>query len=214
MATTGKFITMEGGEGAGKTTQCARLAAYLEGKDIEVTITREPGGTPGALALRELLVTGDGDRWDPVSEALLMYAARRDHVERLIKPALAKGQWVLCDRFSDSTMAYQGYAKALGRDWVSALDGLAMDGFKPDLTLLLDMPSDMGLGRAAVRGGPDRFEKLGARFHEDLRSAFLDIAKREPERIVVLDATGSQDAVAERIEKTVTRHLLDEFFDE
>lgn len=214
MPPRGKFITLEGGEGAGKSTQCVRLADYLGGKGLSVTLTREPGGTPGALALREMVVTGAGDRWDPVSEALLMYAARRDHVERLIRPALEQGKWVICDRFSDSTMAYQGYAKKLGRDWIAALDQLTLDGFEPDLTLLLDMPADMGLGRAAVRGGPDRFEKLGGDFHETLRAAFQDIAKRAPDRVVTIDATGSQDTVAERIEGAVQRHLLDDALEE
>ena len=177
----GKFISVEGGEGAGKSTQCALLADYLRERGLDVVITREPGGAPGAQAIRELVVSGAGDRWDPVSEALLMYAARRDHVTRLIEPALAAGSWVICDRFSDSTMAYQGYTKALGRDWVETLDALVLDGFRPDLTLLLDIDASTGLGRAAARGGPDRFEELGLDFHSALRDAFLDIEHKEPD---------------------------------
>ena len=199
MRGTGRFITLEGGEGAGKTTQLRRLAEALTALGVTVETTREPGGTDGADAIRDLVVNGDGDRWDSVSEALLMYTARRDHVERRIKPALAAGHWVICDRFSDSTMAYQGYARGLGRDWVSDLDRLVLGGFKPDLTLIFDLPVEEGLVRASARGGPDRFEKLGADFHQSLRDAFLDIADRDPARVAVVDATGTPDAVTDRL---------------
>ncbi|WP_421878944.1 dTMP kinase [Pacificispira sp.] len=203
MAPRGRFITFEGGEGTGKTTQVGRLADCLAQSGIECVVTREPGGTDGAQAIRELVVSGAGDRWGPVSEALLMYAARRDHVDRVIKPSLASGKWVLCDRFSDSTLAYQGYARGLGAAWVRELDRLSLDGFKPDLTLLLDLPVSEGLLRASARGGPDRFELLGHQFHEDLRRAFLDIAATDPDRVVTLSAEGSVDAVAERVKDTV-----------
>ncbi|MDW3207560.1 MAG: dTMP kinase [Alphaproteobacteria bacterium] len=203
MAEVGRFITFEGGEGSGKSTQCARLAEFLTQAGIETVVTREPGGTEGAQAIRDLVVSGAGDRWGPVSEALLMYAARRDHVDRVIKPALSNGKWVICDRFSDSTLAYQGYGRELGADWIAQLDRLSLDGFKPDLTLLLDMPVSTGLARAAERGGPDRFEKLGSTFHESLRQAFLSIASREPDRIVTVSAEGSMNAVSERIQAVV-----------
>lgn len=199
MAARGRFITLEGGEGAGKSTQCGRLAHYLESRGHTVVMTREPGGTDGAQAIRDLVVTGNADRWDPVCEALLMNAARRDHVARLIEPTLAAGDWVICDRFSDSTMAYQGYAHALGRDWIERLDALTLNGFAPDLTLVLDLPVGVGLERANDRGGPDRFEKLGLAFHEALRAAFLDIAARDPGRVKVIDALGTPDVVARRI---------------
>ena len=206
-ARRGRFITLEGGEGAGKTTQIQRLADTLRAAGIEVMTTREPGGTPGADALRSLVVTGDGDRWDSVSEALLMYTARRDHVLRRIRPALAAGTWVICDRFSDSTMAYQGYARGLGRDWVERLDALVLDGFKPDLSLFFDMPVAEGLKRAGTRGGPDRFEKLGIDFHETLRKAFLDIAAREPDRIAVIDALGTPETVTARLMDVVMQRF-------
>jgi dTMP kinase len=199
----GRFITLEGGEGAGKSTQCDRLAAHLEERGLSVITTREPGGTDGAQAIRDLVVTGGADRWDPISEALMMYAARKDHVSRRIEPALAAGGWVVCDRFSDSTMAYQGYAHGLGRDWMERLDVLTLAGFAPDLTLILDLPVEIGLARAKARGGPDRFEKLGLEFHKTLRAAFLDIAARDPLRVKVVDATGPEDVVSARLRETV-----------
>ena len=195
----GAFITFEGGEGVGKSTQVKRLSAFLSEKGIPTLLTREPGGTEGANAIRELVVTGAGDRWSASAEALLMYAARIDHVEKVIKPALARGEWVICDRFSDSTLAYQGYGKALGPEFIRRLDRLTLDGFRPDLTLLLDLPPDVGLTRAAARGGPDRFEKMGLAFHLQLRDAFLDIARHARDRIRVVDATGDEDAVAAAI---------------
>ena len=199
----GKFISLEGGEGAGKSTQCELLVSHLRKRGLEVIQTREPGGTPGAQAIRELVVSGAGDRWNPISEALLMYAARRDHVTRLIEPALASGAWVVCDRFTDSTMAYQGYTKSLGRDWVETLDALVLDAFRPDLTLLLDIDANTGLMRAGSRGG-----KLGLDFHVALREAFLDIARLEPDRIAVIQADQTVDAIARDIEIAVSHRLL------
>jgi len=137
----------------------------------------------------------------------LLYAARRDHVERRIKPSLAGGTWVLCDRFSDSTMAYQGYAHGLGREWVSNLDTFALQGFRPDFTIVLDLPVEIGLERAAARGGPDRFEKLGTEFHAALREGFLEIARRDPGRVTVIDA----DAPADDIEEAVFRAVAAKF---
>ena len=200
---TGRFITLEGGEGAGKSTQCARLVQHRESTGIAAEKTREPGGSPGAEDVRALIVEGDPDRWDATTEALLIYAARRDHLRRRIEPALASGRWVVCDRFSDSTMAYQGIAGGLGRDWIARLDALAIDGRKPELTLVLDLPAADGLARAARRGGADRFERHGTAFHERLRTAFLEIAAAAPERCRIIDAGRDPDAVAADIWETV-----------
>lgn len=197
----GRFITLEGGEGAGKSTQVKRLAAKLAERGVDVVQTREPGGTPGAEAIRNLLVTGDPDRWDAMTETLLHYAARRAHVEKTVKPALARGAWVISDRFADSTMAYQGYGGAVGRDTVAALHELVLGDFAPDLTLVLDLPVEIGLQRAKARmqgqaTAEDRYERMGTAFHEALRKAFHDIAAREPQRCHVIDASGDVDAVA------------------
>lgn len=194
--TRGRFITFEGGEGAGKSTQAARLAERLGARGLEVVRTREPGGTPGAEALRGLLVDGPADRWSPLAEALMMNAARSDHLDRVIRPALARGAWVICDRFADSTRAYQGAAGGLAAEAVERLETLVVDGTKPDLTLVFDLPVEVGLARAGVReGGAARFESKGADFHARLREAFLAIAAREPDRCAVIDAAGSPDQV-------------------
>ncbi len=195
----GRLITFEGGEGAGKSTQIKRLGEALEATGKPVTVTREPGGSPGAEAIRALIVSGETDRWDPVAEALLILAARRDHVERLIKPALAQGHWVLCDRFTDSTAAYQGAGHGLGRDWVARLTREVLGDFTPDLTVILDLPVAEGLRRAGHRGGDDRFERMGSAFHETLRAAFREIAAEEPQRCVLIDASADIDAVAARV---------------
>jgi dTMP kinase len=192
----GLFITIEGGEGGGKSTLRAGLADALRAEGRTVVETREPGGTPGAEALRALLVTGESARWTALSEAYLVNAARTDHLERVIRPALGAGAIVLCDRFNDSTMAYQGYAGGLGRDAIEALDALTIGATRPDLTFILDVPPQDGLARAAARrDGEARFEGKAVAFHEALRAAFLDIAAREPERCRVLDARQPADAV-------------------
>jgi len=193
----GKFLTLEGGEGAGKTTLIRALEAWLKDRGIEVVITREPGGTPGAEQLRDILLKGATDRWSPVTEALLMYAARVDHVERLIEPALARGAWVISDRFADSTMAYQGTAGGVPVARIRQIHAAALGDFNPDLTLILDLDPRTGLERTVTRGeDATRFERFDADFHARLRQAFLDIAKAEPERCSVLDAGESPDAVA------------------
>lgn len=193
----GRFITLEGGEGAGKSTQIKRLAARLAACGIETLATREPGGTPGAEAIRGLLVTGDTGRWEPTTETLLHYAARAEHVRKTVQPALGRGAWVVSDRFADSTMAYQGYAGQVGRAAVESLHHWVLGDFKPDLTLILDLPVEVGLRRAGGRGGAeDRYERMGLVFHEALRAAFLDIAQREPQRCHVVDASPGPDAVA------------------
>jgi dTMP kinase len=193
--TQGRFITFEGGEGAGKSTQLRRLAARL-GEAREVVATREPGGSPGAESIRDLLVRGDADRWSPVTETLLMYAARRDHIERVIAPALARGAWVVCDRFADSTRAYQGAGGGADPALIAALEAQVLGDVRPDLTLILDLPVDQGLARADGRGDAEtRFESKGLAFHGRLRQAFLEIARAEPKRCAVIDATLPPDEV-------------------
>lgn len=202
--TRGKFITLEGGEGTGKSTQIARLAERLRPLVGEVVVTREPGGSPGAEAIRALLVNGPAEKWSAQTETLLMYAARRDHIERVIEPALSRGAWVICDRFADSTRAYQGAAGGADPAMIRALEDHVLGGLSPDLTLVLDLPVDAGLARAQARGeGEGRFESKGRAFHEALRQAFLDIAAREPERCRVVDAQGRVEDVAGRIAEAV-----------
>lgn len=206
--TTGSFITFEGGEGAGKSTQIKRLAARLEALSIPVTLTREPGGSPGAEEIRTLLVTGEGDRWSGLSESLLHFAARADHLERLIKPARLRGDWVLCDRFADSTLAYQGGGHGLNGAAIQTLYDLVVGEQGPELTLILDLPVEAGLARAASRGeGEDRYEKMGLAFHERLRAAFLEIACQNPQRCVVIDATFDIDTVEDTIWTAVSKRF-------
>jgi len=205
--TQGRFITFEGGEGAGKSTQLRRLAARLA-PGREVVATREPGGSPGAESIRDLLVNGAADRWSPVTETLLMYAARRDHVERVITPALARGAWVVCDRFADSTRAYQGAAGGTDPLLISSLETYVLAGVRPDLTLILDLPTEAGLARAGGRGDAEsRFESKGLAFHERLRAAFLDIARAEPDRCAVIDAAQDEDTVAAAVWEAVGARL-------
>lgn len=196
----GRFITLEGGEGTGKSTQARRLAAHLRARGHEVVETREPGGSPGAEAVRHVLLSGAAQPFGPAAEALLFAAARADHMDTLIAPALAAGRMVICDRFIDSTRVYQG---ALGRVDAPLLEGLeavSTSGLRPDLTLVLDVPPAVGLARAAARGqGSDRFEKEGPAYHAAVREAFLALAQAEPERCVLVDATGAEDEVAGRI---------------
>lgn len=203
----GFFITIEGGEGTGKSTQVKRLAARLAERG-EVVTTREPGGSPGAEAIRALLVNGEVDRWSAQTETLLMYAARRDHIERVIEPALSRGAFVVSDRFHDSTRAYQGAAGGADPALIKALEDHVVGSMVPDLTLVLDLSVEQGLARAAGRGGGEaRFEAKGPEFHERLRSAFLEIAVREPDRCAVVDASGHPDAVAQAVWKVVGERL-------
>jgi len=205
--TRGLFISFEGGEGAGKSTQIRRLAERLAADGVEVVLTREPGGSPGGEAIRELLVNGAADRWSPVTETLLMYAARRDHIERVIRPALDRGAVVLCDRFADSTRAYQGAGGDAPPSLIAALEDHVLGGVIPNLTLILDLPAEVGLARAAARGGAARFESKGLDFHERLRAAYLAIARREPERCVVIDADAAPDAVAAAVARVIAQRL-------
>jgi dTMP kinase len=196
-----RFIVFEGGEGAGKSTQVKRLAEALRGAGHAVTTTREPGGAPGAEAVRQLLVDGETARWSPVAEALLINAARADHLERTIRPALARGDWVICDRFADSTMAYQGYGMGLDRAWLEDLRQRVVGEDEPGLTLVFDLPVEIGLSRAVAS---QRYERMGRDFHERLRTAFQEIAQaRDGRHRVVIDAGGSPDDVARDVLSTV-----------
>ncbi len=195
----GRFITFEGGEGSGKSVQARRLAERLRAKGLAVTLTREPGGAPGAEDIRKLLLTGDPKRWTPLSEALLFSAARADHVARLIRPRLAAGDWVVSDRFADSTLAYQGYAQGLGSAVVESLAALVLDGQKPDLTLILDVEVETGLARARKRGEETRYERFDRTFHTRLREAYRSIAKAEPQRCIVIDGMPAEEQVADAV---------------
>lgn len=195
MAQSPRFITLEGGEGAGKSTQARRLAAALRAAGLDTVETREPGGSPGAEEIRRVLTTGEAARWSPMAETLLHFAARADHIGRTIRPALASGRWVLCDRFADSTMAYQGYGHGIDRGFIAMLTAAVLGDLKPDLTLVLDLPAEQGLARAGKRAGrEDRYEKMGRAFHEALRKGYLAIAAKEPQRCVVIDASGDEAA--------------------
>jgi dTMP kinase len=207
----GRFITFEGGEGAGKSTQVGRLAAALALAGLSVVSTREPGGSPGAEEIRRLLIQGEVGRWDPITELLLHFAARRDHVERTIRPALEAGKWVVSDRFADSTLAYQGYGLGLGRRAVERVRKAAIGDFAPDLTFILDLPAAAGLARAGRRdaktGVQNRYERMDESFHQRLCDAYRDIARREPERCVLIDATASPEAVQAAIFVQVSRRF-------
>jgi len=209
MQRRGHFISFEGGEGAGKSTQARLLKAALEGRGHRVTLTREPGGSPGAEEIRKLLVEGEPERWTPLSETLLFLAARVDHVARVIEPALAKGDWVISDRFSDSTYVYQGVARGVGVDTVDGLQKAALGEFAPDLTLVLDLDPREGLKRAGARGGAheNRFERFDDAFHTRLRKAFRDIAAANPKRCVLIDAGRAAEDIAADVWRAVEKRL-------
>lgn len=202
-----RFITLEGGEGAGKSTQARALASRLIELGHRVTLTREPGGSPGAESIRTLLVNGETSRWTPLAETLLHFAAREDHLTHTIRPALARGEWVICDRFIDSTFAYQGAAQGLDTEIIVALSKMVIRDDMPSLTLMLDLPVATGLARADQRGGENRYERMGTKFHETLRKSFLAIANSAPERCVIIDATQTADEVARQIWHSVTSRL-------
>jgi dTMP kinase len=209
----GRFITLEGGEGAGKSTQLRRLAARLRGCGLSVVETREPGGSPHAEALREVILSGRAKAMGPGGEALLFAAARMDHLDARIRPALTRGEWVLSDRFSDSTRAYQGALGALPGDLLDALERVTLDGARPDLTLILDLPAELGMARADARRGAgqaDRFESEGIDSHRKLRAAFLDIARADPARCVVIDASASPEMVEAAIWAAVSGRFGDQ----
>ena len=206
--TRGLFITLEGGEGSGKTTQIGLLAEAMNKAGYPSILTREPGGTDSAEKIRELLVTGAADRWDAISETLLFQAARVEHVQRLILPALTAGKSVICDRFLDSTRVYQGIGKGLSSEWVKRLHAMTLGNLQPDLTLMLDIAVETGMKRAAARKGNEtRFEGMATAFHESVRQGFLDIAKAEPGRCVVVNAAQSVEAVHQTIWGAVEARL-------
>lgn len=201
----GRFVTLEGGEGAGKSTQLKRLAAELRGRGLEVIETREPGGSPGAETIRQLLLQGDEDKWTAGAEALLFAAARGDHVAKTVKPALARGAWVLCDRFLDSSLAYQGCAGGLGLEAIRALHSVGSEGFMPDRTLLLRLPSEEAALRARQRDG-DSSDRIGGRdpaYHQKVTTAFDHLAGEDPRRFRTIDADAGPDEVTSRLLKAL-----------
>ncbi|EJK81821.1 dTMP kinase [Rhizobium sp. AP16] len=208
---TGLFVSFEGGEGAGKSTQIRRLAAWLRELGHDVLVTREPGGSLGAEAVRHVLLSGAAEMFGTRMEAILFAAARNDHVEEIIRPALARGTIVLCDRFMDSSRVYQGITGNLEPDFIEALQRVAVNGVVPDCTLILDIPAELGLERARKRASadaaPDRFEKEELQTHEKRREAFLDIAARDPDRCHVVDAQRGEDVIADEIAAIIEKRL-------
>lgn len=200
-AARGVFITFEGGEGTGKSTQLRRLAERLRTAGAEVVTTREPGGSPGAEAVRHVLLAGGAQPLGPLAEAVLFAAARADHVDVTIRPALERGAIVISDRFADSTRVYQGVLGNVDARMIRLLERVALAGVSPDLTIVLDLPAEQGLARARARSGgsADRFEAEGAAFHRHLREAFVELAEGEPDRCVLVDASGTVDDVAARV---------------
>lgn len=206
----GQFITFEGGEGSGKTTQAELLSKSLNSAGIETLLTREPGGTFGAEAIRDLVLQGTADRWSGLTELLLMYAARLDHVEKLIEPALARGAWVISDRFADSSMAYQGYARGLGKERVEAVHKAVLDGFVPDMTILFDIDPVMAMKRVETRGDEiSRFDAESMDFHNTIRDAFLEIAENNAERFMTVDANKPIEAVNTQILAAIVKKYPD-----
>lgn len=206
--TRGKFITIEGGEGVGKSTQIVALRDLLAARGIEVVFTREPGGTRRAERIRELLLETSDETMPGICELLLMFAARSTHIENVIRPALERGAWVVCDRFTDATYAYQGGGRGLPREHIAALEELVQRDLQPDLTLLLDAPLEISSARASARnaaaGSSDRFEREQREFFERVRETYLDRARIEPNRFVLIDAAASVDAVTQSV-----RHALE-----
>lgn len=206
----GKFITFEGGEGTGKSTQAAALAEHLRSLGLAVLLTREPGGSPGAEIIRHVLLSGAAKPLGPEAEALLFAAARDDHIQCTILPALKAGTWVVCDRFADSTRVYQGVLGEVDERLITALERVCVGDLRPDLTFVLDVPVALGLKRAAGRRGPqkaDRFEAENFDFHQKLRKAYLALAATEPKRFVVIDASAPKKMVAKRIWQAVSRRF-------
>ena len=207
----GKFISFEGGEGSGKSTQIKLLAERLTAAKLRAIVTREPGGSPGAEVIRHVVLSGMGKLLGPDAETLLFAAARDDHVRTVIQPALSQGTWVLCDRFSDSTRAYQGRLGNVSPSVLNAMQRVTIGDLKPDLTIILDVPVEIGLKRAAARrgdGAADRFESEDIKFHQDLRDAYRQIAAEDPDRCVLIDATASPDAVAAQVWTALRDHLF------
>ena len=207
----GKFISFEGGEGCGKSTQIKKLAERLDAAKLRAIVTREPGGSPGAEIIRHVVLSGMGKLLGPEAETLLFAAARDDHVHTLIQPALSQGLWVLCDRFSDSTRVYQGRLGQVPPGVLNAMQRVTIGDLKPDLTIILDIPVEIGLQRAAVRrgnGAPDRFEGEDIKFHQGLRDAYKQIAAEDPQRCELIDANADADTVAARVWTALRNHLF------
>lgn len=207
----GRFITFEGGEGSGKSTQIRLLAERLDAEKLRVVVTREPGGSPGAEIIRHLVLSGMGKLLGPEAETMLFAAARDDHVQTVISPALAQGMWVLCDRFADSTRAYQGKVGQVDTRLLDGLERVTIGDLKPDLTIILDLPVETGIKRASARRGadaPDRFESEQVDFHQKLREAYREIALNEPQRCMLIDAAGTPEEVAEKVWAAVQGRLL------
>lgn len=207
---TGRFVSFEGGEGAGKSTQARLLSEALTARGIEAVVTREPGGTPGAEAIRSLLLSTEGEGWAPRAEALLFAAARSDHVERLIRPALTRGAWVVCDRFIDSSRAYQGGGGGLSDVDILALHHIGSAGMLPDRTIFLTLAPDEAAARLAIRDG-DKADRIGGRepaYHERVDAAFRRFAEQEPGRFAVVDASGDAQAVHARVLAALTKLLV------
>jgi len=204
----GRFVTLEGLEGSGKSTQIALLRERLAQRGIHAVVTREPGGTPLAERLRDIVLHAGEESLSPVSELLVLFAARSVHLDTLVRPALARGEWVLCDRFTDATYAYQGAGRGIADEAIRGLEKAVQRGLHPDLTLLLDLPVEVGLQRAGARRGAaaaDRFEREGTAFFERVRARFLEIARAEPQRVRVIDAAQSVQDVAAAIAAEVER---------
>lgn len=213
---SGLFISFEGGEGSGKTTQINKLAEILTHSKRKVITTREPGGTPEGEKVRSLIVQREGGDWNPMAECLLLFAARVMHVEKIIKPALERGKIIISDRFTDSTRAYQGYGRGFSLEMIERINTLTLDNFKPDLTFILDIDPKKGLSRSSrrlaaedlhINQTEDRFENMDLEFHEKLRKGFLDIAQKDSKRCVVLDATLSIEDLTKKIHKIVEERL-------
>lgn len=208
----GKFITIEGGEGVGKSTQITALAEWLRSRGVEVVMTREPGGTPRAERIRGLLLESAQESMPPLCELLLVFAGRATHVENLIRPALARGAWVVCDRFTDATFAYQGGGRGMDAAAIALLERLVQRELRPDLTLLLDAPVEIASARARARnianGSADRFERERPDFYERVRATYLDRARQEPERFAIIDATADRETVAVALTNAVQSRLL------
>jgi dTMP kinase len=206
--TKGKFITLEGGEGAGKSTQAKNLAAFLRTHGHDVVLTREVGGCPSAEAIRTLWLDAPDGHWDSLTELLLICAARREHLTNVIWPALARGAWVVCDRFVDSTRVYQGIGLGMGVDIIDQFTQHIAPNFEPDMTLLLDLPVDLGMHRVAARRGiDDRYEQKDTEFHQRLRDGYRSLAAHYPKRIHIIDASATADVVSATIENAV-KNLL------
>ena len=203
------FITFEGGEGSGKSTQIDFLSDFLKKKGAKVLSTREPGGTPSAEIIRDLVTKGDPNKWTPLTESLLMWASRTEHVEKLIRPSLEDGKWVLCDRFYHSTYAYQGIGHNLGIEKMQAIKNIVLGDFKPDLTFVLDIDPFVGIERTKKRNsGEDRFEKMNIDFHNKLRHAFIEISKEDPHRFVLIDGELDTNSIFEIISNEVMNRFI------